>query len=75
MLLEEEESRDLWDILREIYETRAGQKGGIMGTKHFRIVCAECGGDDVVISTVHSDWEGESIKRLRCKSCGAKEDL
>jgi DNA-directed RNA polymerase subunit RPC12/RpoP len=44
-----------------------------MKTGHFKIVCAECGCEDVVLSDYHNDYE--EGKRLRCKGCGAKEDL
>jgi len=75
MLLEEEESRDLWDVLREMYEEGTEQERSIMNTKRFKIVCSRCGSEDVIIVDVHSDWERESSKMLKCKKCEAKETL
>ena len=75
MLLEEEDSRDLWDVMREMYETGASHKGAKMKTKHFKVVCSECGSEDVVIAEVLSCWKGESSKRLVCKKCGVKETI
>lgn len=45
-----------------------------MKTKHFKIVCSECGSENVVLVDYHTEDEEEG-KRLRCKNCGAKENL
>ena len=44
-----------------------------MKTGHFKIVCAECGSEDVILTDWYNDHE--EGKRLRCKKCGVKEEL
>lgn len=44
-----------------------------MTTRHFKIICKECGSEKVVLSNWHNDHE-EGM-RLRCSECNAKEDL